>query len=964
MSFRKTNFDSISLSIIIASLAAIIVFAVVSRDNYGQIREEREAMFADQAQKSLVSFQAQATHLFDYGDGLLRSVRHNYLGYGVSTLNDFVADVVAPRADRFQGTVTVTDGQGVPVFHSSGQVMSGTNLSGRDYFRFFHDHPIDQLYVGPTDYGAITHQWWFRLVRPVLRHDQLDGVVIMTMRPEHMVALYQNLSLGPRSTASMLTLQGHQLVARQPSPPISAYMKAMDDRSLWPLLEKQELGHYHTVDDIDGVARTYYFQRLDRYGVVIEVGFADQDVEDGLSLPRRNAVRQFVLFTLATLIFGGLLLAMRRKSLVLAERDVQLHELLERRGEKLADSEARFQGLVEQSLTGIYIIENGHFTYVNPAFCRIFGYAKADDILRLSPLDLVSPPDRLLVADVIRNHASGKSLEVRFAFRGIRQDDDPVYVEVHGNSIASPQSGHRIILGALLDVTETRRVEAEVRALNAELNHRVELGVAQQKATSARLTMVLETAAEGMIGLDDESRVIFLNRAAADLLGLASTEEVLGSQLSQILHHRLADGEACSHETCRIHRTLGDGQTRRVSDEYFTGTNGTMLPVEYAVSPLVVEGETVGAVVAFHDVSDRREAQEQIAHLLTFQRAILENTPVGIAIINHDRVIIQANPAFCRIYGREAEDIIGAHASVLYRDHVQCDDIGMRSYPLIASGHTFREEVQMRRGDGNDVWVNIEGHLVDAAHFEMGVVWAVTDITLRKTLDMELHRSNEELERFAYVASHDLRQPLRMISSYLSLLDRTMKGRLNEEELQFFGFAIDGAKRMDRMIVDLLDYSRIGRAATERGRVSLTEVLEHVRFNLGGAIAEVQGQLIVADNLPDVDGYESELERLFLNLIGNALKFRVEGRSPQVTVSCEEKPEGWVLSVADNGIGIAAEHHQRLFQIFQRLVTREQYEGTGIGLASCRKIVEHHGGRIWVESTLGEGSRFFVLLPN
>ncbi|HVI50449.1 MAG TPA: PAS domain S-box protein [Candidatus Sulfotelmatobacter sp.] len=962
MTFRKVIRDRISLLVVMATLAAILVFGVTSRDNYAQMRQERLARLEDQAEKSLVAFQAQASHLFDYGDGLLRSARYTYLRNGLPALDGFVRAAVSPRAEMFQGTLTIADGIGHPLFHSTGPVVAGTNLAERDYFRYFRENPQDSLYVGPTNLGTITRQWWFRLVRPILDGRNLNGVVILSMRPDYMVELYQNLALGPHSSVQMLTLE-HQLVSRLPRPPETVYMTAIGDQTLWTMLAQTDHGRYHAVDAVDGLGRTYFFKRLDDYGVVVEVGYADRDVEDSLIQARWNETRQSLLFTLSAVIFCLLVLSMRVKSLALAERDVQLSLLLAERAGKLADSEARFKGLVEQSLVGIYVVEAGRFTYVNPALCGIFGYQRPEDMLKLSPLDLVSPLDRAMVEQALNHRDETEDKSIRLSFRGIRNDDNPVDLTLHGHSFRSPETGKWVVLGALMDNSESRRNEAEVRALNAELNRRVELGIEQQRAMSARWAMVLETAAEGMIGLDDESRVIFLNPAAADLLGIPSAEQVLGLPISFVLEHRLSDGGQCSQETCRIHQTLLNGETHRVSDEFFSGPDGDPLPVEYVVSPLKVEGETVGAVMVFHDVSDRREAQEQIAHLLAYQRAILNNTPVGITIVDQSRHILQTNPAFCRIYGGQTEDFIGAPTSVLYRNQEEFEDIGLRAYPLIASGQTFRDEVQMRRIDGSEVWISLEGHLVDSDRLELGIVWAVTDITVRKTLDMELRRSNEELERFAYVASHDLRQPLRMVSSYLSLLNRSMTGRLDDEEKEFFGFAIDGAKRMDRMIVDLLEYSRIGRAATERKRVSLAELLERVRFNLSGIVAEAEGQIILAADLPEISGYESELERLFMNLIGNALKFRIEGRAPQVSVAWEDRPEGWVISVSDNGIGIPPEQHQRLFQIFQRLVTREQYEGTGIGLASCRKIVEHHHGRIWVESQPGEGSRFFVLLP-
>ncbi|MBI3446319.1 MAG: PAS domain-containing protein, partial [Magnetospirillum sp.] len=244
-----------------------------------------------------------------------------------------------------------------------------------------------------------------------------------------------------------------------------------------------------------------------------------------------------------------------------------------------------------------------------------------------------------------------------------------------------------------------------------------------------------------------------------------------------------------------------------------------------------------------------------------------------------------------------------------------------------------------------------------------GYLGVSQDISARLSMERELKRSNAELEHFAYVASHDLRQPLRMISSYLTLLQRRLGAGLDTDSQDFIGFAVDGAKRMDRMITDLLEYSRIGRSGSPPEAVCLGEMVSLACASLQNTLSEAGAEVVVGSNLPTVMGNPMELERLFQNLIGNAVKFQAEGRRPKVEIGCRETPSEWVISVHDNGIGIEEGELDRLFQIFQRLVGRDQYEGTGIGLASCRKIAEHHNGRIWVESTLGEGSTFLIGLP-
>ena len=221
--------------------------------------------------------------------------------------------------------------------------------------------------------------------------------------------------------------------------------------------------------------------------------------------------------------------------------------------------------------------------------------------------------------------------------------------------------------------------------------------------------------------------------------------------------------------------------------------------------------------------------------------------------------------------------------------------------------------------------------------------------------------SNEELEQFAYISSHDLQEPLRMITSYLQLLQRRYQGNLDEKADKYIHFAIDGAARMQNLIIDLLEYSRVSTGNNELEIIDCEFILNQVLSDLKAVIKE-NNAIISHDPLPEVMADPTQMVQVFQNLILNGIKFHGE-EAPKIHIAAEKKAIEWVFSVQDNGIGIDPQYSERIFEIFKRLNSREKYPGTGIGLAICKRIVERHGGRIWVESELGKGSTFYFTLP-
>ena len=365
-----------------------------------------------------------------------------------------------------------------------------------------------------------------------------------------------------------------------------------------------------------------------------------------------------------------------------------------------------------------------------------------------------------------------------------------------------------------------------------------------------------------------------------------------------------------------------------------------------------------------------KEVEEALVASEKEFRALFDLSGIGMAQAEApDFHFTRVNPKLCAMTGHSAKELLTKTWIELTHPEDRPKDMKELTRVLRGKADWWSIEKRCVRKDGSIFWVHVNGAAMrDGAGRVVKIAAMIEDVTARKEVEdalheaaVELERSNQDLEQFAHVASHDLQEPLRMVTGFLKLLESKYGPQLDAKAREYIAFSVDGATRMSQLIIDLLMYGRVDRKGKRLEAVDANRPLAAALANLHGSIREA-GATVTQEELPPIVGDISQLTQLFQNLIGNAVKFRHPDRPCQVHVSARQEKGNWVFAVRDNGIGIPPEQFERVFVIFQRLHTRDKYAGTGIGLAICRRIVERHGGRTWVESNPGEGSTFFFAL--
>jgi PAS domain S-box-containing protein len=492
--------------------------------------------------------------------------------------------------------------------------------------------------------------------------------------------------------------------------------------------------------------------------------------------------------------------------------------------------------------------------------------------------------------------------------------------------------------------------------------------LSENQESEAKYRGLLEAAPDAMVVVSQSGEIVLLNLQAEKQFGYRR-DELVGQAVKNIIPEGFAE-RLIADST----RSAADALAQQIGtgiELYGRRKDGSDFPIEIMLSPLK-SAEGILVTAAIRDISLRKAAEKHLDQMEGRYRGLLEAAPDAMVVVNQDGEIVLLNVQAEKRFGYRRDELAGQKVKSIipegFAERLIAD--GTRTAAdALAQQIGMGIELYGRRKDGSVFPIEImlsplespEGILVTAA---------IRDITERKKSEErllhmvgELKRSNDELQQFAYVSSHDLQEPLRMVASYTQLLARRYKGRLDSDADEFIAFAVDGCNRMQSLIHDLLAFSRAGTNGKPLCEISSEDALNEALTNLQATIEESEA-VVTRDPLPIIRTDDTQLTQVFQNLVGNAIKYR-NVVIPHIHISATRNGDSeYIFSVRDNGIGIAPQYFERIFILFQRLHGRNEFAGTGIGLAICKKMLERLGGRIWLESEPGNGSTFFFALPD
>lgn len=606
--------------------------------------------------------------------------------------------------------------------------------------------------------------------------------------------------------------------------------------------------------------------------------------------------------------------------------------------------------------------KDGVFELSNTAAAMLTGYGSQEQLNKTSITQMHSrwkmfneEGQQISIAQLPRIAVFESGTTMTTNLRMVDTENDIIrWLEIKTGPIFDKNGNVRRVVNILRDVTKAKADQILFR---------------QERL---RLRLVLNELSAFAALLSPDFTIVEMNRPALDAMGV-TTDEVVGKPFMDI--------SAWTYSPLtveKIREALEQAKQGKVQrfDVEAQVVGGRRIVVDLVIAPIRDEAGNIEYLVPSGiDITERSYHEKEmsdLADLLELERERLAQIISTVPAIVYES---KGNPAIGQrtvFVSQYAETMLGYPLSDwldpnFTTRYIHPDDLAHVIEEVTVmwqQGGMGLIEFRGLTSAGDTIYIEARANIYHGKDGVSGVVGMLTDITERKRVEQavrnyakELNRSNAELEQFAYVASHDLQEPLRMVGSYLQLIEQRYGERLDGDALEFIEYAVDGANRMKKLIQDLLTFSRVQRSNTQFHLLDMNGVFTQAKRNLQFVIDETQAE-VTTDPLPTtIRGNEPQLVQLFQNLIGNAIKFR-GNKVPCVHISVHEQDENWAFTVADNGIGIESKYVERIFVIFQRLHSREQYEGTGIGLAICRKIVEQHRGHIRAESIFGEGTTF------
>ncbi|HSP11968.1 MAG TPA: PAS domain S-box protein [Salegentibacter sp.] len=611
------------------------------------------------------------------------------------------------------------------------------------------------------------------------------------------------------------------------------------------------------------------------------------------------------------------------------------------------DVEHQLRNVIEHSSLALFLTEPlGGILDMNKTACEMFGYSP-QEFKQAGRSGIILQDEALEESLRIR----AQNNEVKSELTGIRKNGEHFPCELHSVIYKNHRGELRTSTG-ILDLSEKKKQE--------------------KRAENNRMAFesLFHHNPDAVYAFDLKGNFIRVNRSSL-LISEMEEEELLKESFIPFIDKRDIQ------KVLEHFKKAATGEVQRYTTR-FIANKGTKRILDVTNFPIYVNGEITGVYGIAKDITKQVKAEKSLREERNMLKAIIDNIPDHIFVNDLQHRSILVNKKFYQDFlsVQTEKEALGLTA-LDYYDEAEAREIIADNELVINSGEAVinREDVVPNRDGSRDTVLLTKVPLTDREGNTTGLVGIARNITTLKKQKLELEKlntkleerarelsvSNKELEQFAYIASHDLQEPLRMVTGFLDRLKTKYEDQLDEKGLQYIEIAHDGAIRMRQLILDLLEFSRAGRLENKPEEIDLNDLVEGI-LQLQQAIIKEKKAKISYSALPVITAEKTPLRQALTNLIGNALKYQEPGKTPEVKIEVQEKEKHWVFKISDNGIGIEKEFQDKIFVIFKRLHNRQQFSGTGLGLSICKKIVENMGGEIWVDSEPGRGSCFYFTI--